>query len=97
MIKKKISVTTQGHGENEYIFHHGMIVVNEGTRGIMFAGQSKDTKDERFRESKYLPFQLIIKVEIEDYDGGQVICRSPEFLSIAIDVSESMPILEVIE
>jgi len=99
MMKKKIKVTTMGiHGDREYIFHHGLIVVNDDTRGMFFAGQSEDTKNKNYRITKYIPFRLIMKVEIEDYDGGLVVCRSPEFISLALTVLEDIkPVLEVIE
>jgi len=86
---KMIRVISIGlRGERERCFYNGTLAVNNGTRGILFSGHdSPGNNNGKLGESKYLPFDLIRSVEVEEYDGGMVICNNPAFLQIALDVA----------
>lgn len=89
MERKRIIVRSRGlRGVNTYEFYNASYVINQGTRGILFAGFQRDTHDQRFRETKYLPFDLIMEITIEDDDGGIVFVRDPRFLQMADDIAQ---------
>jgi len=97
--KKRIMVRTKGiHGTREQTFYDGTYVVNPNTRGVLFSGYSKpDVNDKRLIESRFIPYQLIICVEIKDYDGGMIVCNSIEWLEASVDIYESMSTTEMVE
>jgi len=88
---KRIKVVSIGlRGEYEQCFHGGTLAVNTGTRGILFSGHdSPGNNNGKLGESKYLPFNMIRSVEVEEYDGGMIICNNPAFLQIALDVANN--------
>jgi len=89
-IRKLIKVVSIGmYGESVRCYYDGKIVVNNGTRGVLFTGHdSPINQNGKLGESKYLPFQLIKSVEIHDYDGGMIVCNNSEFLSFGLEISE---------
>ena len=97
--KKRITVQTKGiHGNRTRTFYDAQYYVNVDTRGILFSGQ--DTPSNRKGKpilADFIPFQLIIQVDIEDYDGGRIVCKNMEWLLASVDIYESMSVTEMVE
>lgn len=72
MKKKRITVKVKGiHGTLIYIFYDAKYFINPDTKTVLFSGHAKNIKRNGMELiSKLLPYQLIISVEVEDYDGG---------------------------
>jgi len=99
MKKKRITVRAKGiRGEITYNFYHGKYIINPDTKTVFFSGHAIETKKNgRELFSKLLPYQLIASVEVEDYDGGQIIANNIEWLEVSIDIYESMSQSEMVE
>ena len=86
---KRIKVVSRGlRGERHYVFYDGFMVVNHNTRGVLFTGLDRIRGNNKTKETRYLPFDLILRVTVEDYDGGVVFVRDPRLLKIALDVAQ---------
>lgn len=102
MKTKRITVKTKGiHGILTYNFYDAKYFINPDTKTVFFSGHANNTKrNGRELYSKLLPYQLIISVEVEDYDGGLLVCndiRCIEWLKTTQDIYKSMSVIEMVE
>lgn len=99
MKKKRITVKTKGiHGILTYNFYDAKYLINPDTKTVYFSGHANNVKrNGRELYSKLLPYQLIISIELEDADGGMLVCNEIEWLEVASDVYQSMSQSEMVE
>lgn len=93
----KIIMTTKVPGSHarEVTYNNAQIFINEDTQGILITGERETyakggQRTLSLKQSRYIPFVLIERIEITEKDGGQMTCRDARLLRIALDIHETM-------
>ena len=71
----------------------GTIVVNNDTRGVLFAGHVPSRRGKstcRCWTSFYIPYSLIERVEVQAYNGASATCNKADILLVALDALNSL-------
>lgn len=89
-MKHTIEVTTQlpGREERIEIYPDARIIINKDTQGIMII---TDKSPGRRKDSTYLPYSMIKRVEAKGPNGQTIyVCNDIFLLWIALDMNEIM-------